>query len=101
LLLFPAVLIVAANAAPSGWTAALFARLGRLSYSLYVLHGPILVPFRYLEPSGSPVVRLAWYGLGVGVSLCAAALAERFIDRPVRRWASQRGALRSPGLVSP
>ena len=98
-LLFPVLLLVAANAIPSARSAELFAHLGRLSYGLYVLHGPILVAFHVFEPTGSPVFRLAWYGLGVGISLGAAALAERFIDRPARQWSARRNAMRSPAPV--
>lgn len=98
-LLLPILLILAANSAPSGRTAVLFAHLGRLSYGLYVLHGPILVAFRLFQPAGGPGLRLAWYGLGVAVSLCAAALAERFIDRTARQWSARRRAVGSPGLV--
>jgi peptidoglycan/LPS O-acetylase OafA/YrhL len=97
----PVLLILSANAKPSVAAAALFAHLGRLSYGLYVLHGPILVAFHYLAPAGGPALRLAWYGLAVVISLCAAALAERFIDRPARRWSSQRGAMRGARLVRP
>jgi peptidoglycan/LPS O-acetylase OafA/YrhL len=96
-LLFPVLLILAANAVPTGATAAVFAYLGRLSYGLYVLHGPILVAAKYTAPAGGPLFRLGWYGLAVVVSVCAAALAERFIDRPARRWSSRRSAARVLG----
>ena len=94
-LLFPVLLILAANAVPTGFTAAVFAYLGRLSYGLYVLHGPILVAAKYTAPAGTPALRLGWYGVAVVLSVCAAALAEHFIDRPARRWSSRRTETRN------
>jgi peptidoglycan/LPS O-acetylase OafA/YrhL len=89
LLLFPAAVSLAANARVEGWTGRLFEGLGRLSYGLYVLHGPILVAFKALEPAGLALpLRLGWYGLAALLAMAAAALAERWIDRPVRRWAA-------------
>jgi peptidoglycan/LPS O-acetylase OafA/YrhL len=89
-LLFPVLVVLAANAAGGGkvqeW-------LGRLSYGVYILHGPILLLFKTLEPTGlaSPL-RLVWYGLAALLAIAAAALAERWIDRPVRRWLAKRDA---------
>ena len=89
LLLFPLLVVLAANTAVGGRGARVNALLGRLSYGLYVLHGPIVVAFKYLEPAGLPLgARLAWYGLAAALAIVAAALAERWIDRPARRWAS-------------
>jgi peptidoglycan/LPS O-acetylase OafA/YrhL len=89
--LFPLLLILCANAAVGVRGAAVNAVMGRLSYGLYVLHGPILVAFRVLEPQGlSMPLRLGWYGLAAACAIAAAALAERWIDRPARRLASAK-----------
>ncbi|MBI1406563.1 MAG: acyltransferase family protein [Caulobacter sp.] len=91
LLLFPLLVVLCANAAVSGPARTASAVTGRLSYGLYVLHGPILVAFRELEPAGlSPAMRLGWYGMAAACAIAAAALAERWIDRPARRWAARR-----------
>lgn len=93
MLLFPLLLVLCANAVVSGPARRLNALSGRLSYGLYVLHGPILVGFREIEPAGlSLSQRLAWYGLAAGLAIGAAALAERWVDRPARRWAARRDA---------
>ncbi|MBX3479666.1 MAG: acyltransferase [Caulobacter sp.] len=90
-LLFPLLVVLCANAAVGGAARTVSGLMGRLSYGLYVLHGPILVGFRELEPAGmSPAGRLGWYGLAALCAIVAAALAERWIDRPARRWAARR-----------
>jgi peptidoglycan/LPS O-acetylase OafA/YrhL len=89
-LLFPLLVVLGANATSGG---RLQAWLGRLSYGVYVLHGPILLLFKTLEPAGLALPpRLAWYGLAALLAIGAAALAERWIDRPVRRWLSRHDA---------
>ncbi|MDO9336278.1 MAG: acyltransferase [Caulobacter sp.] len=89
-LLFPVLVVLGANAAGGGRLQAL---LGRLSYGVYVLHGPILLLFKTLEPTGLTLpLRLGWYGLAAILAIAAAALAERWIDRPVRKWVARRDA---------
>lgn len=91
LLAFPVLLVLAAETQLSGATARVSAYLGRISYGLYVLHGPILVLFREIEPSGLPTpLRLAWYGLAALCAILAATLAEKVIDRPARHWVASR-----------
>ncbi len=84
---FPALLMLAVDNEPSGSLAGIYDRLGRLSFGLYALHGPILVFLHGLEPVQAGVVlRLALFSLGLAASLLAAAVAERWIDAPIRRY---------------
>lgn len=100
LILFPLLVVLAANTRVSARAAGINALLGRLSYGLYVLHGPILVAFKYLEPAGLPLpARLAWYGLAAALAIVAAALAERWIDRPARRWAAGERATKRTATI--
>jgi len=85
---FPLLLVCAAQAEPSK-AARLYARAGRLSYGLYVIHGPVVVFFHTLEPAGASLaVRLCLVTAAAGVSIGAAWAAERWIDAPARRWAA-------------
>lgn len=100
LILFPLLVALAANTKVGGRAAGINALLGRLSYGLYVLHGPILVAFKYLEPADLLLpVRLAWYGLAAVIAIAAAALAERWIDRPARRWAAGERATKPTATI--
>lgn len=97
-LLFPILVVLGANAAGGGRLQDL---LGRLSYGIYVLHGPILLLFKTLAPADLPLPwRLGWYGLAALTAIGAAALAERWIDRPVRRWAARRDAAQTPTALT-
>jgi peptidoglycan/LPS O-acetylase OafA/YrhL len=94
-LAFPVLLIMGAETRLSGAAARISDFLGRISYGLYVLHGPILVLFREIEPAGLPApLRLAWYGAAALTAILAATVAERIIDRPARHWVARRWAAR-------
>jgi exopolysaccharide production protein ExoZ len=66
--------------------------LGAISYSLYLIHVPVLSPFLNLSarlvPITSPAYVAAW-ALGVALALCAAWLLHRHLDRPLERWRKQ------------
>jgi peptidoglycan/LPS O-acetylase OafA/YrhL len=96
-LAFPLLLVFAAQAQPTGRTARTYGLLGRLSYGLYTLHGPVIVLLQALLPAGaSPGLRLVFFLSGFAASLTLAAAAERWIDAPVRRWASGRQTWLTP-----
>ncbi|MCP1504325.1 peptidoglycan/LPS O-acetylase OafA/YrhL [Curtobacterium herbarum] len=67
--------------------------LGRISYSLYLWHLPVLV-FAASVVGEHPAVAVG----AVGAALVLAVLTERFVERPFRRPAPRRR--RSPGLRS-
>jgi len=67
-------------------TAALRA-CGRWCFGLYLLHLPALIVARKLP---LPDLAQAWAGLAL--SLLAAALAHRLVERPAMHWASRFGA---------
>jgi peptidoglycan/LPS O-acetylase OafA/YrhL len=54
--------------------------MGRLSYSLYLWHWPVLVIGRQLIPSNSIAIRLSW----IGVSALIAAGTYALIENPIR-----------------
>lgn len=60
---------------------------GRWCFGLYLLHLPALMVARKL-----PLPELAQAWAGLALSLLAAALAHRFVERPAMDWASRFGA---------
>ena len=56
--------------------------LGRISYSLYLWHWPILVIPAAAREAALP---LRWRLVLAGVSIAVAALSQRFVEEPVRR----------------
>ena len=87
LLLFPAIVTVAAASEPSGRTARIFAWLGAVSYPLYALHKPagelVTLWVRHISPHDT---RNVWIGVPyLCVAIVACALVEQFYDRPARR----------------
>lgn len=78
--------------APAQW-------LGKLSFSVYLLHFPILLTvgclvFAALAPTSYALAVLAALGAGVGLTFAAAVLFERHIDRRAVAWSRRIGAVR-------
>ena len=75
-------------------------RLGRLSFSVYLLHFPILftvvcatfIRLRHLLPQGASVA--AAFALFLALTLLAAVLFERWIDRPAIALSRRAGGAR-------
>ena len=67
--------------------------IGRVSYSWYLWHWPVLLLGAQLRPDGSPAYRL----LLVVVSLGLAIVSYRLVEAPIRRNA---GLLNRPGTVA-
>jgi peptidoglycan/LPS O-acetylase OafA/YrhL len=93
ILLIPAVVYLGACAQPvAGW-ASLSRWLGDVSYPIYTIHLPIIgiIGVLVVRPlAGAGMQHLALVMLPASfafVALCA-TLAERFYERPVRRWLS-------------
>jgi peptidoglycan/LPS O-acetylase OafA/YrhL len=68
--------------------AAPMTHVGRVSYGIYLLHMLTLDPLKRLLPT-SPWLVLA---LGAVMSVVAATIANRVIERPVARWRARREA---------
>ena len=83
---FPTLVVLAANAEIKGRAAGFCAWSGRLSYPLYILHGPILVLTHGLEPKtlGASSQALA-FTAAVLVCIGLAAVADASFDIPLRR----------------
>lgn len=71
--------------------------LGRISYSLYILHYPLLLLVKYLWgdvfgqwAQASPVALLGLYPLVVALLILPAWAATRCIERPLLRWAKRK-----------
>jgi peptidoglycan/LPS O-acetylase OafA/YrhL len=76
--------------------------LGRVSYSLYLTHAVVGTPFAYslarklAGPEPGPLATLGLLALALGVSLAAADLFYRFIERPSTRLSQRLKARPTP-----
>lgn len=61
--------------------------IGRISYSLYLVHWPLIALFRYRMLRAPTIAEAAAI---VAVSIGLAALSWRFVEEPARRWAHRR-----------
>lgn len=90
LLFVPALVIVGTQNRVSLVGGSMMALLGELSYPLYLVHHPILRALRHLPLEQ----KIGWVGaymlpiLGLMISVAAAMVVSRYIDRPIRRWLS-------------
>ncbi len=87
---FPALLLQAANAAPTRLTASVCWIIGRISFGLYAVHAPIFLLARTLCPADAPMAGRALVFVGaLACSILLAFIAERWIDAPARRWSKR------------
>jgi peptidoglycan/LPS O-acetylase OafA/YrhL len=76
----------------AGWLLAILARVGEISYSLYLLHIPVgaWVVERFIDSQGwrnhGLPARLACDAAALAASLLAAAVFHRWIERPAMEW---------------
>ncbi|MBQ5947744.1 acyltransferase [Massilia sp. ST3] len=78
--------------------------LGRVSFSLYLLHFMILCAFSaaiYVRFPREPLYIGAGFAAYLALCLGAAALFERWVDRPAIRLSRRFGALVCPGAAAP
>jgi peptidoglycan/LPS O-acetylase OafA/YrhL len=86
---------------PSGVGSAVLAFFGRISYSLYLWHWPVLVFARYF--TGIDSFTTAQKALMIGGTICISYLSFRYIEQPVRRRAivvSRSALFASAGIAS-
>jgi peptidoglycan/LPS O-acetylase OafA/YrhL len=89
----PLIIWIGAKTEVPKSAARLFAFLGDLSYPLYAVHYPIILAVCFAGVrSHLPSYLVAVIALGA--AFAAAIVAERFYDRPVRKWLSLRLGLR-------
>jgi peptidoglycan/LPS O-acetylase OafA/YrhL len=88
LAVFPAMVWVALHSEPSPQAQPAFSFLGRISYPIYAIHGPLyILVFRVLWrahalPKPSLLTGLGFLAILVGL----AALLDRYFDVPIRQW---------------
>lgn len=92
-LLFPALVMIAANARAGGFAAA----LGTLSYPLYAIHMPVMGPLHKLGASSSTKL------LACCLLIVAAWAIGHWLDEPLNRWrkARARAPLGQPVSAAP
>jgi peptidoglycan/LPS O-acetylase OafA/YrhL len=95
--IFPALIYLGAGAR-GGRFSGLWALLGAISYPLYILHWPMLQVLVHVQPFGDVTAHgLTGTAVLSGLCIAVAYVAERWLDRPVRKWLSQiRPADRAP-----
>jgi peptidoglycan/LPS O-acetylase OafA/YrhL len=96
-LIFPGFVYIATRINLSGNAAWLADHLGRQSYGIYILHGPVMM---LMMGALTTLMRKAWLGwpMTVGTAMAVAvfvssALLTYLIDEPVRRWLRFRSRL--------
>lgn len=83
----PLVLVLGVAVPSRGNESGLLVWLGALSYPLYAIHYPLLqIAIDAFPLRGLPLV---WAAIGLGAVLLA-TIAERWFERPVRRWLRSR-----------
>ena len=89
----PAVVLAGTRIDVPAWGRRIHGLLGDLSYPLYALHFPILMTTIVI----GNLLHLPKASIGIVafvVPVTVAFLAERYVDKPVRRWLSERLRLR-------
>lgn len=104
-ILYPLMIIAAANVRETGGGGAIMRELGVASYAVYILHMPIIALVRgfFLKVLNLPYQDLGGWGTVVlgGAVLFAALIVDRFYDRPVRRLLTRvTGARRASGAIA-
>jgi peptidoglycan/LPS O-acetylase OafA/YrhL len=109
LFVFPGLIFFGASSAPTGVLAYLFSWIGTASYAIYVLQAPVyeLVYQAVSRLSGGNLTELPWtWGAAfVVIIFSVAIIADKYVDRPVRRMLStlflnRVVAKESPGRLS-
>jgi peptidoglycan/LPS O-acetylase OafA/YrhL len=88
----PAI-IMAATAEVRGVAARICAVSGALSYPIYVLHAPFMIQAKKFFPGliEHAGIGSIWLELAFVLAMALLALAaDRWLDRPVRRWLADR-----------
>lgn len=87
--------VIVVTVAFSGATRAVFESrplrwLGSISFSLYLVHEPIIIAIRYATFPASPLVGIA---LAIPLALAVAVVFERVVERPSHRLSRRLGRL--------
>ncbi len=83
-----ACLVMAAGRSAPRWSALPGIQwFGRISYSVYLWHWPILLAFEYLNRRADPATSI----LALGLSLLLGHMSWRWVEQPLRRVPSQVG----------
>jgi peptidoglycan/LPS O-acetylase OafA/YrhL len=101
--LFPAIVILGANATHSGHLSKLWTLLGKLSYPFYIIHEPILRAVSHVrELSHLPSAVVAVLpALDILAAAASAYVIATLYDEPVRRWlTARRGAMARAPLTA-
>lgn len=98
LVIFPAAGLLVMRVDVSGPTLPAFKALGDASYGVYVLHLPMLILASWIASHtglGGPPLFLA----SCVALVCGVLALDRWFDRPVRKWMSERIGLRARRTV--
>jgi len=96
LVIFPMLLLFAADYEPPAWLLPLFRGLGTASYPVYILQVPVaLLAGAAMTALGLPPAGFApWSGILLCLLLAAASLLlVKYVEQPVRQWLRQMAQL--------
>lgn len=94
---FGACLVIFAGRTEAVWAGnPVFSSLGRWSYSIYLVHWPLVVALGYFGVKGE----MMWQGLALAATVLLGAASYRWVEVPSRKMASGWSARRATAVFS-
>lgn len=95
---YPAIIVLGLSSEPApGWSRKLAHWSGVISYPAYILHYPL---FYWLDPVGRKWPSAMTLTVVVAIITAISYIALRYVDEPIRRWATAKLKARNQGTAA-